>query len=193
MRTEEMINKSKNAAEINEGIRALDYRPEEVTAFKGETISSFIPKTGMKNGDKFIVVTKKKHSISGQYDIAVPNARKDITYPGALLVGNQKVVEGVPDPLVLKKRPMCLTIDLPGLTDDNHIIVSQNDYAGVTQGINKLLDNWLTNKSGQYVIPANMQYKKNILYDRKSMALSFGCDVEYMQGKLGIDFGLITE
>lgn len=193
MRTEEMINKSENAAEINEGIRALDYRPEEVTAFKGETISSFIPKAGKKNGDKFIVVTKKKHCISGQYDIAVPNARKDITYPGALLVGNQKVVEGVPDPLVLKKRPMCLTIDLPGLTDDNHIIVSQNDYAGVTQGINKLLDNWLTNKSGQYVIPANMQYKKNILYDKKSMALSFGCDVEYMQGKLGIDFGLITE
>lgn len=193
MSANEMINRSENAKAINEGVRSLEYKPEEIMAFAGEHITSFAAKSGETKGDKFIVVTKEKHSVSGQYDVAVPNARKDITYPGGLLVGNQKLVEGVPDPLVLKKRPMHLTIDLPGLTEDNNILVERNDYAGVMEGTNKLLDNWLKNKSTQYMISANMQYKKSILYDKKSMALTFGCDVEYMQGKLGIDFDLITK
>lgn len=193
MMKQQMCNESQNAELINEEIRSLTYRPEEVMAFSGENVTSFVPKTGKSVAEKFIVTTKTKHDMSGQYDIAVPNARKDITYPGALLVANQKLIEGVPDPLVVKRRPMNLTIDLPGLTQDNHVTVEHNDYTGVTEGINELLDNWLETKAKKYAIAANMQYKKSILYDKKSMQLKFGCDVEYMESKLGIDFSSITE
>ena len=140
--TNEMRNTSSNAKAINEGIKALIYRPEEVMAFQGETITKFIPKKGQMEEDKFIVTTKTKHKISGKYDIVVPNARKDITYPGALLIGNEKLVNGVPDPLVLHRRPMTITIDLPGLTENNHILVERNDFAGITRGINILINNW---------------------------------------------------
>lgn len=193
MMKQQMCNEGQNAELINEEIRSLTYRPEEVMAFSGENVTSFVPKTGKSVAEKFIVTTKTKHDMSGQYDIAVPNARKDITYPGALLVANQKLIEGVPDPLVVKRRPMNLTIDLPGLTQDNHVTVEHNDYTGVTEGINELLDNWLETKAKKYAIAANMQYKKSILYDKKSMQLKFGCDVEYMESKLGIDFSSITE
>ena len=188
---QQMCNESQNAEQINEEIRSLTYRPEEVMAFSGENVTSFVPKTGKSVAEKFIVTTKTKHNMSGQYDIAVPNARKDITYPGALLVANQKLIEGVPDPLVVKRRPMNLPIGLPELTKDNHVTVEHNDYTGVTEGINELLDNWLETKSKKYAIAANMQYKKSILYDKKSMQLKFGCDVEYMESKLGIDFSSI--
>lgn len=190
--TNEMRNTSSNAKAINDGIKALTYRPEEVMAFQGETITKFIPKKGQMEEDKFLVTTKTKHKISGKYDIAVPNSRKDITYPGALLIGNEKLVNGVPDPLVLHRRPMTITIDLPGLTENNHILVERNDFAGVTRGINILINNWLKNKADTFAISANMSYKKSILYDKKSMALTFGCDVEYLQNRLGIDFQSIT-
>lgn len=193
MEAKEMRNTSANAKAINEGIRKLQYDPAKIMAFRGETISKFVPKSGEMDKDKFVVVTKTKHSISGKYDIAVPNARKDITYPGALLLGNQKLVEGIPDPLVLNKRPMTITIDLPGLTEKNHVFIERNDYAGVTKGINVLLNNWLTTKADKFAISANMSYKKSILYDKKSMALTFGCDVEYLQDKLGINFSAITD
>ena len=193
MTEQEMSNRSKNARKINEEIRGMSYRPEEILAFSGESVSSFVPKSGKKEADKFIVVTKTKHDVSGKYDIAVPNASKDITYPGALLLANQKLVEGTPDPLVVKRRPMRITIDLPGLTKDNSVLIEKNSHSGVTEGINELLDNWLEKKSKQYKIASNMQYKKSILYDKKSMQLKFGCDVEYMQNKLGIDFSSITE
>lgn len=186
------INTGPNAKKINEQIRALNYVPEEILAFPGSTITSFIPRTGELTPQKFVVVTKTKHSVSGSFDIAVPNARRDITYPGAMLLANQKLVEGVPDPLVLPKVPRKLTIDLPGLTDDNSIIPETMDFAGVSAAINKLINNWPETKSQTFTISANTQFKRNILYNESEMALQFGVDVSYLKDKLGINFDSIT-
>lgn len=186
-----MRNLSENAQAIDVGIKSLQYDPRTVMAFQGETISNFVPKKGSGDSDRFIVTTQIKHSVNGNFDIAVPTARKDITYPGALLLGNQKLIEGFPDPLVVHHRPMNITIDLPGLTNDNKYFVSNVDFSGVNGGINVLINNWLETKSNTFKISANMQYKKSILYDKKSMALTFGCNVEYLQNKLGINFNAI--
>lgn len=177
---------------INENIRNLNYDPLEILAFKGDKIDSFVPRSATKTVDKFIVVTKTKHELNGAFDIAVPNARKDITYPGALLLANQKLVEGMPDPLITDLRPRKITIDLPGLTDDNSILVENYDFSGVSSAINELTNNWFKTKSKQYKIPANIEFKKNILYDKSAMALNFGVDVTYMKDKLGINFEEIT-
>lgn len=77
------VNKGPNAQKINRQIGALEYVPEEILAFSGSSITSFIPRTGELTLQKFVVVTKTKHTVSGSFDIAVPNARRDITYPGA--------------------------------------------------------------------------------------------------------------
>ena len=188
-----MRNISEHAKRINDEIKGLVYDPSQIMAFQGEAITKFVPKTATLEDDRFVVITKTKHEVNGKYDIAVPNARKDITYPGALLIGNQKLVEGIPDPFVVRRRPMTITIDLPGLTDNNHIEVESPNFTQVTKGINILLNNWLKNKANQFAISANMSYKKSILYDQKAMALTFGCDVEYLQNRLGIDFQSITK
>lgn len=46
MLKQQMCNESPNAEQINEEIRGLTYRPEEVMAFSGEKVTSFVPKTG---------------------------------------------------------------------------------------------------------------------------------------------------
>lgn len=188
------VNTGTNGVEINKEIRGLDYRPEEILAFSGDKIGNLPPKKGeMKNGS-YIVVTKTKHELSGNYNIAVPNAYTSLTWPGALLIGNQKLIEGRPDPLIVSRRPMDIVIDLPGLTQENNRIrVEKPDFGNVLGGINSLLNRWHETKGRDYAIPANMQYKKSILYDEKAMALAFGCDVNYMQSKLGINFNLIRE
>ncbi len=186
-------NTSPNADLINKNIRGLSYNPQEILAFSGDRISSFVPRTASQTPDKFIVVTKTKHQLSGSFDIAVPNARKDITYPGALLLANQKLIEGVPDPLVVDLAPREITIDLPGLTDDNSELVEKYNFAGVSAATNKLINNWLETKAKKFTIAANTEFKKNILYNESSMALSFGVDVSYMKDKLGINFDAITK
>lgn len=189
-----VINTSENAAAINEGIRSLNYLPEEVLTFSGDKVGNLPPKKGEMKDGTYIVVTKTKHELSGDYNIAVPNAYSSLTYPGALLIANQKLIEGRPDPLAVARRPIDIVIDLPGLTQENNSLhIEAPDFGKVLGGINSLLNTWFQTKGKDFSIPANMQYKKNILYDEKAMALSFGCDVSYMQNKLGIDFNLIRE
>ena len=66
MMKQQMCNESQNAELINEEIRSLTYRPEEVMAFSGENVTSFVPKTGKSVAEKFIVTTKTKHDMSEQ-------------------------------------------------------------------------------------------------------------------------------
>lgn len=183
-----------NAAAINSGIRQLNYQPEEILSFSGDKVGNLPPKRGQMQNGSYVVITKTKHELSGEYNIAVPNAYTSITYPGALLIGNQKLVEGRPDPLAVSRGPIEIVIDLPGLDrDSNHLHIDDPSYGKVLGGINTLLNNWLEKKGRDFAIPANMQYRKSILYDEKSMAMAFGCDVTYMKNKLGIDFNMIKE
>lgn len=41
-----VINTSENAAAINEGIRSLNYLPEEVLTFSGDKVGNLPPKKG---------------------------------------------------------------------------------------------------------------------------------------------------
>ncbi len=185
-----MLKENKNEKEIDDIIRNLNYNPNEVMAFSGNKITSFMPKEGKVSNDKYIVVTKKKHTMSGDYEITVSNSNLSTTYPGALILANQDVVEGFPTPLSTDRAPIVVSIDLPALKEDNHYTVGEPNYANVSNAITRLLERWYS-LEGEYKIPAKIQYKSSILFDAKAMALKFGCDVEYMQQKLGIDFDLI--
>lgn len=176
---------------INKKIEGLQYKPEDVLAFNGTTITDFIPKSGEMKNDVFVVTTKTKNTMSGDYDIAIPNAYASITYPGALLLANSKLVEGTPTALAAKRAPITLTIDLPGLTDDGSVKVENPEFGNVNAAINKILESWYEDMSKDHEIKCNIQYNSSILYDEKSMALKFGCDVNYLKNKLGIDFSEI--
>ena len=189
----ELANTNPNAKEINRQIKDLVYNPDQLLAFEGDSITSYIPRNGQMKPDEFIVVTKTKHTIAGSFDTAVPNSRKDITFPGALLLANRKLVEGVPDPLVTLQRPRKLTIDLPGLTDDNSIVPKTMDFAGVSAAVNQLTNHWLKTKASTFTIPANTEFRKNILFNENEMALSFGVDVTYLKGSLGLNFDSISK
>lgn len=176
---------------INEKIRNLQYDPEKVLAFKGTTITDFIPKSGEMKKDVFVVTTKTKSTMSGNYDIAIPNAYASITYPGALLVANDKLIEGRPTAIAAERDPIVLTVDLPGLTKDGSVKVKEPGYGNVTAAINTVLEKWYESYGKDHAIPCNIQYNSSILYDEKAMELKFGCDVHYLGNKLGIDFSAI--
>ena len=108
------INDGADAAKINEMIAALNYNGYEVLAFDGTRITSFIPRTGELTPTKFIVILKTKHTVDGSFDTSVPTAFQSIAHLGALLKGNQKLVEGMPEPVVVKLAPRKVTINLPG-------------------------------------------------------------------------------
>ena len=128
-----------NKEQIDEGIFGLNYKPEEILAFNGNQCENFIPTSGNWDGEEFYVITRKLNEVSGTYDISAPNAFKDVSYPGGLLMGNDGIVDGCPQALVADRDSMDISVDLPGLEKDNCITVASPDYKNVSAAIDTLI------------------------------------------------------
>lgn len=187
------MGEKSNKETINEKVWAMNYDPAVVLAFSGNTISKFVPRSGEKDGDKYVVITKEKHTMNGDYELTRTNSNLSTIYPGALLVANSDLVDGAPTPLATDREPVDITIDLPALVGNNVYPVKDPDLGNVNTGIAALLENWYRKQDEGYQIPVRMEYKSSILYDAKAMSLKFGCDVEAMSQKLGLDFDMIEK
>lgn len=180
--------------EINQKINELNYDPNEILSFQGETISSFIPNAGAASGNTYIVTTKEKRKLSeGSADIAVIDAVNDRTYPGALLLANRKLVENMPTNLQVKRAPLKLRVNLPGTEEEGTAIVENPTYSNVSTEVNKILNNWLENKSEKYHNPANCSYSETLVYSKDQLTVKLGCNVDILSKKLNIDFDLTNK
>lgn len=182
-----------NRDEINNNIYNLQYSSDEVLKFNGNMVTNFVKYESEFDNNNFIVKTRTLNAVDGNYDIAVPNAYQSIAYVGSLILGNSKLVDGSPQPLVTGRNPMNFTVDLPGMTIDNSFVVDDPSYGNVLAAINGLLNRWLEKYQGEYEIPANLQMQSSIVSDEKQMSLKFGCDVKFLTDKLGIDFNAIAK
>ncbi len=178
---------------INETIMDLTYEPEQILAFKGNTVENVEPKSGIHSDGKYVVVTREKRTISGDFDTAVPTSNLDVTYPGATILANSKLVDGHPQALVAKRGPVTLTIDLPGMGSEATRHIPEASYDLVRGATTDILNDWYARYGGKYQIPANMSYKGDLVYDEKSMQLKFGCTAGFAKQSLGIDFDAIAK
>lgn len=175
--------------EISQKINGLNYNPDEILSFQGEKVGSFIPNTGMFNGNTYIVTTKEKRSISdGSADISVIDAITDRTYPGALLLANRKLVENMPTSLQIKRAPLTLRVNLPGIEEEGTVTVDNPSYSAVSTEVNKILNEWLDKKSEKYHNTANSSYSETTVHTKDQLTVKLGCNVESLSKRLDIDF-----
>lgn len=85
------VSETSNADDINTGIANLDYDDnDEILAVSGDEIDSFVLKEALNPHGKFIVVERKKKSLStSPVDISIIDSMANRTYPGALQLANQ--------------------------------------------------------------------------------------------------------
>lgn len=180
--------------EINQRINGLNYDPNVILSFQGEPVSSFIPNAGKFDGSTFIVTTKEKRTASdGSADIAVIDAVNDRTYPGALLLANRKLVENMPTSLQVKRAPLTLRVNLPGLEEEGTTIVGTPTYSSISAAIDTILNKWLDEKSAKYHNPANFFYSETSVYSKDQLSVQLGCNIDALSKKLKIDFDSINK
>lgn len=178
---------SSNREMINDNIAGLQYNPKTVMIFNGTNISNIdVPVEGRFDESTYVVVTREKCSYEANFDIAVPSAYEDVTYPGALLVASNDLLDGKPQELAAEKASINITVNLAGSTDISFNAVPT--YANVQEGINGVLSRWFDSHGGEWSLPANFQYNSSLVFDENELALKFGCDVSYLKQKLDIDF-----
>ncbi|ADW17300.1 Thiol-activated cytolysin [Desulfobulbus propionicus DSM 2032] len=176
-----------NRALINDKLASLQYNPKTVMVFNGTSISNIdLPAEERFDDSTYIVMTREKCSYEADFDIAVPSAYEDVTYPGALLVASNDLLDGKPQELAVDKDRVNITVDLPGATDISFKVVPT--FANVRAGINDILSKWFDSHGGEWSLPANFQYSSSLVYDENELMLKFGCDISYLKQKLSIDF-----
>ncbi|EDS78476.1 tetanolysin O [Clostridium botulinum C str. Eklund] len=183
---------NQNSNEIDDDIYGLKYDPRKILAFNGEAVENFKPAEGFENPDKYIVVKREKKSIADSTaDISVIDSINDRTYPGAIQLANRNLVENKPDIISCKRKPITVSVDLPGMGDDGKKVVESPTYSSVKSAVNSLLDKWNTKHASKYTIPARVSYTDSMVYSKSQLSTAFGCNLKALDKSLNIDFNSI--
>lgn len=66
---------------------------------------------------------RKKSLTTSPVDISIIDSVTDRTFPGALQLANDDFVQNRPNILMCKRKPLNISIDLPGMKKENTITV----------------------------------------------------------------------
>ncbi|ECB9812102.1 cholesterol-dependent cytolysin listeriolysin O [Listeria monocytogenes] len=186
----------KHADEIDKYIQGLDYNKNNVLVYHGDAVTNVPPRKGYKDGNEYIVVEKKKKSINqNNADIQVVNAISSLTYPGALVKANSELVENQPDVLPVKRDSLTLSIDLPGMTNqDNKIVVKNATKSNVNNAVNTLVERWNEKYAQAYPnVSAKIDYDDEMAYSESQLIAKFGTAFKAVNNSLNVNFGAISE
>lgn len=181
-----------NSDELDDKIYGLNYDSQKILSSNGEKIENFIPAEGFEQSDKYIVVKREKKSITdSSADISIIDSMNDRTYPGAIQLANRNLIENKPDMVSCERKPITISVDLPGMSDDGKKVVSSPTYSSVNSAINSILDTWNSKYSSRYTIPTRISYSDTMVYSKSQVSAMFGCNFKALNKSLNIDFDAI--
>ncbi|AIK35481.1 alveolysin (plasmid) [Bacillus pseudomycoides] len=184
---------TKNASGIDTGIANLKYNNQEVLAVNGDKVESFVPKESTNSNGKFVVVEREKKSLTtSPVDISIIDSVANRTYPGAVQLANKAFADNQPSLLVAKRKPLNISIDLPGMRKDNTITVQNPTYGNVSGAVDELVSTWNEKYSKTHTLPARMQYTESMVYSKSQIASALNVNAKYLDNALNIDFNAVA-
>ena len=184
------------ADSINDLINNLTYNPDdllEVQAISGPS----------KRTDKGISTTKpvtkgwvhecnkQNYTLQNNFDdVAILRPTGGIIYPGALVVVNDNMLNGAPDPLSIERAPMTMNLDLPGMRKKGQIKVEDpQKSSNVQTALDEALEWWNAKayKDG-YVNAANSSYQASTSYSSEQLSMDVGLNYRWATGDIAAQF-----
>ena len=191
-------NNNNNLEEINSTIANLTYSPDELLNVQdtGGAPSERIlnndntTNTGPTQGQLFECKTQDYSLESNFEDVAILRPTNGVVFPGALVIGNEGMLDGAPDPLTLDRAPATLRLDLPGIGEQGNIVVDDpSSNSEVQTGIDNALEWWNANAYQEgYVNASNSTYQASTSYSSKQFSLDVGLNLEWATGSLASQF-----
>ncbi|WP_423237108.1 thiol-activated cytolysin family protein [Clostridium peptidivorans] len=191
--TTNLTSGTSESNDIDTGIANLNYNRNEVLAVSGDNVESFVPKEGLNSKDKFIVVERNKKSLTtSPVDISIIDSMTDRTYPGALQLANRDFAENQPNILTCKRKPLNISIDLPGMRKENTVTVQNPTYGNVSGAVDELVSTWNDKYSKTHTLPARTQYSESMVYSKSQIASALNVNAKVLDNSLGIDFNAVA-
>ncbi|XP_054272708.1 alveolysin-like [Macrosteles quadrilineatus] len=179
-----------NDVDVNNYINGMNYSRDQILDYIGETNLKVPTRIGNKIDGKnnYIVTTREKKSDQSEvYNIGIVSANEHRTYPGSLLLANQRLMDNNPDVLAAARAPLTYTVNLPGLTCDGHFTIEPT-FANYQSFKEKTLDTWFDNYSKDHSVVANFQNEYRFAYSREYLRVKFGLEFKNSPVEANIDF-----
>ncbi len=188
------------AMSINDYLISLNPNYEDVLNVQGD--GSLVPKesqTGSTtrnypDGSNRWRCNEVSYNLTRNFDeVAILRPTNGIVFPGALVKINPALMNGVPEPMTLKRAPMQLRLDLPGIEERGNIEVKEPNNSNVQTEIEKALEWWNDNKYEEgYVNAANTSYEATVSYTSEQLALDLGLSSSWASGSVSSQFAYKT-
>ncbi len=183
---------------INTTIANLSYNADELLnvqdtggAASERTLNDENTTNSGPNQGKLFECRTEDYSLESNFDdVAILRPTNGVIFPGALIVGNQGMLDGAPDPLSIGRSAATLRLDLPGIGAQGTIVVDDpSSNSAVQTGIDDALEWWNANAYQEgYVNAANSSYQATTSYSSKQFSLDVGLNVEWATGSLASQF-----
>ena len=186
-----------SSPEINAYLAGLNYDPRQILAEQvGDTVipAKPLPDEEVDDGSAVIIVKQVKHRLSGNIDdIVILSPTHSVVWPGALVKADQDLVRGTPTPIQVRRAPMWLSVDLPGIGGRGVFEVEDPSHGTVQAAVDRALDYWNDNQYREgYVSKSRSKYVSTIVYSTEQMAASLGLHYGFLKGSVSSQFRTTT-
>ncbi len=179
--------------DINEFIQGLDYNlntilnVQETSSGNSELtlLDSNTDSTAPDKGNYKLCETND-YKLDKNFDkISILRPTNGIIWPGALVYGDEDLLNGTPRPITLSRAPLNLRLDLPGMVEEGNLHVENPENSSVQTEINKGLEWWNANEYVDgYVNPSLSEYQSAISHSSKQMSLDIDMNIEWASSSI---------
>lgn len=126
------------------------------------------------------------YSLQQNFDeVAILRPTQGIVWPGALIKANQSLTDGLPEPITLARRPVTLSIDLPGMGAQGTTVVENPTNSSTQAAVDNALEWWNANAYQEgYVNAASSSFQWDSSYAAEQTGLSTGLNLDWASGEV---------
>lgn len=191
-----------DANSINEYLLGLSYNPDELLNVQetgGLASSREITFEDSDTEDPVqgtvVGCTIRDYDLYSNFDeIAILRPTEGVIYPGALVVGNNGMLDGAPTPFAVDRAPATLRVDLPGIGENGNIEINDpGNFSEYDASLDGALEWWNDNAYQEgYVNEANSTYQAATSYSSTQLSFDVGLNAEWATGSIAAQFDYET-
>lgn len=143
-----------------------------------------------REGGYMVDCIRKDYNLQSNFEeVAILRPTNGVVYPGALVIGDENMLDGAPTPLEIDRKPANLRIDLPGMGENGSLVVENPNNSTVQAAIDDGLSWWNDNAYQEgYVNPAYISYKSSSSYSSQQLSIDVGLNVAWATGEVASQF-----
>ena len=190
-----------NADNIRDYIAKLNYNSEEMLNYQQTNGSSserdvLSDSSETINNGNFITICKNtEYNLKKNFEeVTILRPTNGVIWPGALVKGNQSLMDGVPEEINIERSPVTISVNLPGIGEHGVRTINNPTISSVDLAIDSSLQWWNNNAYEEgYVNAANSSYSVTSSYSSKQLALDVDLNAEWASGSVSSQFNYTTD